>query len=94
MPPSEQTSDPILGIKETRKDGSLRSYSPIQLFFLTRVSYLQRQRRECSNVLDANDWRLRLLNKALYSTYHDCMAAGVGHEAKLLLGQQEEQPTN
>jgi hypothetical protein len=57
-----------------------------------RLSYLQRQRRECVNVLDNNDWRMRLLNKALYSTYQDCVSAGVASEAKLLLGQH--QPAN
>jgi hypothetical protein len=30
---------------------------------------------------------MRLLNKALYSTYQDCVSAGVSGEAKLLLGQ-------
>ena len=56
-----------------------------------RLSYLQRQRRECANVLDKSDWRMRLLDKALYSTYQDCVGAAVGNEAKLLLGQH--QPT-
>jgi hypothetical protein len=33
---------------------------------------------------------MRLLNKALYSTYQDCVGAGVGNEAKLLLGQHQQ----
>ncbi|MBI4491620.1 MAG: hypothetical protein HY690_02370 [Chloroflexi bacterium] len=69
---------------------SLRSYAPIQLFFLMRLSWLQRQRRECINVLNANDWHMRLLNKALYSTYQDCVREGVEEEAKVVLRQEQQ----
>ncbi|TME99089.1 MAG: hypothetical protein E6I52_16730 [Chloroflexi bacterium] len=48
---------------------NLKSYSPTQLHFLMRLSHLQRQRRDMVNVADGNDWHLRLVNKALYSTY-------------------------
>ena len=93
MPPSDQNKESLLGLAQGSMGGnSLKSYSPTQLFFLMRLSYLQRQRRECVNVLDNGDWRMRLLNKALYSTYQDCVGAGVSSEAKLLLGQH--QPAN
>lgn len=68
--------------------GGLRSYSPTQLFFLTRLSWLLRQRRELVNTLDSNDYRAKLLNKGLYSTFLDCAEEGVGDEAKALLAQQ------
>ena len=42
---------------------NLKSYSPTQLHFLMRLSHLQRQRRDTVNVLDNNDWRMRLINK-------------------------------
>ncbi len=90
MPPSDQNKESILGLAESGVNSGLKSYSPTQLFFLMRLSYLQRQRRECINVLDPNDWRMRLLNKALYSTFQDCGSEGVGEEAKLLLGQQQQ----
>ncbi len=90
MPPNDQNKDSLLGLAEGGVSSSLKSYSPTQLFFLMRLSYLQRQRRECINVLDTQDWRMRLLNKALYSTFQDCGEAGVGDEAKLLLGQQQQ----
>ena len=70
--------------------GGLRSYSPTELFFLTRLSWLIRQRRELVNTLDANDWRRKLLDKALYSTFLDCIEEGVGDEAKGLLAQQNQ----
>jgi hypothetical protein len=87
MPPGGQDKESLLGLAEGGVSDGLKSYTPTQLFFLMRLSYLQRQRRECVNVLDGNDWRMRLLNKALYSTYQDCVSAGVSGEAKLLLGQ-------
>lgn len=70
--------------------GGLRSYTPTQLFFLTRLSWLVRQRRELNNTLDESDWRRKLLDKALYSTYLDCASEGVGDEAKSLLAQQNQ----
>jgi hypothetical protein len=72
------------------QSGGLRSYTPTQLFFLTRLSYLVRQRRELINTLDAGDSHRKLLDKALYSTFLDCMEEGVGDEAKALLAQQTE----
>ena len=53
-----------------------------------RLSHLQRQRRDMVNVADGNDWHMRLVNKALYSTYRDCEDLGVGEEARLLMAQQ------
>ena len=90
MPPSDANKESLLDLAEGGVSNGLRSYSPTQLFFLMRLSYLQRQRRDCINVLDADDWRMRLLNKALYSTFHDCGTAGVGEEAKLLLGKEQQ----
>lgn len=72
------------------QSGGLRSYTPTQLFFLTRLSWLVRQRRELINTLDAADWHRKLLDKALYSTFLDCTEEGVGDEAKGLLAQQGE----
>ena len=72
------------------QSGGLRSYTPTQLFFLTRLSWLVRQRRELINTLDSGDWHRKLLDKGLYSTFLDCMEEGVGDEAKGLLAQQAE----
>ena len=72
------------------QSSGFRSYAPTQLFFLTRLSWLIRQRRELMNTLDASDWRGKLLNKALYSTFLDCVEEGVGDEAKGLLAQQNQ----
>ena len=94
MPPSDQNKESLLGLATGggASQNSLKSYSPTQLFFLMRLSYLQRQRRECVNVLENGDWRMRLLNKALYSTYRDCVEAGIEESAKQVLSR--EQPSN
>jgi hypothetical protein len=88
---SEHNKESVLeNLPQTGRAG-LKSYSPIQLFFLWRLSYLQKQRREFMNVLEPGDWRMKALNKALYSTYRDCVDANVGDEAKLLIAQQQQQ---
>ena len=88
---SEHNKESVLDNLPPSARGDLKSYSPLQLFFLSRLSFLQKQRREFMNVLDVNDWRMRALNKTLYSTYRDCVEAEVGDEAKLLIAQQQQQ---
>ena len=90
MVQGEMSRESLTNLAEGGVNG-LKSYSPVQLFFLMRLSYLQRQRRECINVIDPQDWRMRVLNKALYSTFQDCEREGVGGEAKTLLQQQQPQ---
>lgn len=90
MVQGEKNREPLTSIAEGGVNG-LKSYSTVQLFFMMRLSYLHKQRRECVNVIDPQDWRMRLLNKALYSTYGDCEREGVGGEAKTLLQQQPSQ---
>ncbi len=90
MTQSEEGRDTSAGPSTTGPQQA--GYSASQLFFLERLAWLQTQRRECANVLEPGDWRLRLLNKALYSTYRDCVEAGVEESAKQLL--TKEQPSN
>ena len=72
----------------------LRSYTPTQLFFLTRLTGLVRQRRELVNTLDQSDYRRKLLDKALYSTFMDCTEEGLADEAKNLLAHQNQVAEN
>ncbi|HWP29099.1 MAG TPA: hypothetical protein VNM50_06125 [Chloroflexota bacterium] len=53
-----------------------------------------RRRKEELASLDPSHWKYKLLNKALYSTYCDAVAEGVGEEAKVLLGQQQSSDKN
>lgn len=82
----ETTND---ALQESR---GARPYSPVQLLFLLRLARLLRQKQEYTNVLPANDWRLRLLNKAIYSTYCDCIEQGIGDDAKALF--ERDKATN
>ena len=62
----------------------LRSYQPVQLLFLTRLSRLLRIRNHSSGTAESAEWLERLLSKAVYSTYRDCVALGVGEDARTL----------
>lgn len=56
-----------------------------QSMFLQRLAEMLEKRREIEGRLSRNDWRFRLLDKALYSTYCDCVDLGVGDEARRLV---------
>src|SRR5260370_41837013 len=91
---SEQTNARNILPRLPQGAGSnLKSYRPTQLHLLMRLSHLQRQRRDMVSVADGNgtDWHMRLVNKALYSTFRDCEDLGVGEEARLLMAQQTPQ---
>ena len=75
-----------------REGAELTAYSPLQLLFLTRLSDLLRLRHDCVKLVSEDNWRIRLLNKALYSTYRDCVAQGVEMEASALFDIEKESP--
>lgn len=91
-------ADPVMNARNSQlrlpqgTGSHLKSYSPTQLHFLMRLSHLQRLRRESVNLFEATSWQMRLVNKALYSTYRDCEDLGLGEEAKLLMAQQTQTP--
>lgn len=68
------------------KSGS-RSYSPLQMLFLLRLTRLLRDRQESQKRLGPEDWRVKLLNKAIYSTFCDCVEQGVAEDARSLFAQ-------
>jgi hypothetical protein len=59
------------------------SYSPLQLHFLRRLTRLLALRADQST--DLNEDGLRLLDRAIYSTYCDAVDLGVTDEAQRLL---------
>ena len=61
------------------------SYSPLQLLFLQRLEQLLLKRRQYAGRLASDDWRMKLLDRALYSTYCDCLQLGLQEEARTLL---------
>lgn len=67
----------------------VRPYSQMQSLFLFRLASLLRRRREYQHVLVPADWRMRLLHKAIYSTFGDCIALGITNEARGLFQEGE-----
>ena len=59
------------------------SYSPLQLHFLRRLNRLLRLRHEQSRELNGDG--VRLIDRAIYSTYCDACDVGVVSEAQKLL---------
>jgi len=59
------------------------AYAPLQLHFLRRLNRLLRLRREQSGQLNGDG--VRLLDRAIYSTYCDAVDLGVTAEAQKLL---------
>jgi hypothetical protein len=59
------------------------SYSPLQLHFLRRLNRLLRLRQEQSTELNGEG--VRLIDRAIYSTYCDACDVGVVTEAQKLL---------
>ncbi len=57
----------------------------LQRFFLTRLRRFVSVRRQRGPLLDAGDLDLRLLDRAVYSTFCDCLDLGVGEEARAIL---------
>ena len=70
------------GNRSGRKDGAPKY---LQRFFLQRLNRFVAVRRERGPLLDAGDFDLRLLDKAVYSTFCDCLDLGVGDEARAIL---------
>ncbi|GBD13375.1 hypothetical protein HRbin24_01403 [bacterium HR24] len=60
-------------------------YSGLQVYFLNRLEHLLRQRYHHRDLLAPE--AIRLLDRAIYSTYCDCLDLGVGSEAQRLLRQ-------
>ncbi len=59
------------------------SYSPLQLHFLRRLNRMLRLRREQSDQLNGEG--VRLIDRAIYSTYCDAADLGVVEDAQKLL---------
>lgn len=66
----------------------------MQLLFLLRLSRLLRQREEYSKLLSPDDWRMKLFNKSIYSTFCDCVEQGTGDDAKSLFQQHQSRSSS
>ena len=73
------------------KPTELRSYTPLQVHFVTLLNDLLVKREALANSIDAGDWRLLLIDKTIYSTYQDCRKprAGGRRETVVFKGEVE-----
>ncbi len=81
----------VKSIEERRgeRQSRVRPYSEIQLFFLLRLERLLRLKREHATLSSASDWWTKLLSRAIYSTFCDCIEQGVGEDARKLLARDQ-----
>jgi hypothetical protein len=63
--------------------GGQNRYSKLQLYFLRRLNYLLRLRQQRGREMDGTS--LRLLDRAIFSTYRDCAATGVTADAQKVI---------
>ncbi len=81
----------VKSIRERASDrqGRVKPYTELQLFFLLRLERLLRLRREHAILSSTSDWWAKLLNRAIYSTFCDCIELGVGEDARGLLAHDQ-----
>ena len=65
----------------------LRSYKAVQVFFLLRLGLMLRLRQNTPSTYEAGNWHGRMLNKAVYSTYRDCVELGLEDDAHALFSK-------
>ena len=68
------------------------AHSQEQSLFLHRFETLLSKRQQHLGRLPPGDWRMRLIDKALYSTYRDCLALSVGDEVREILRRERKEP--
>lgn len=85
----------VKSIEERRSErqSRVRPYTEVQLFFLLRLERLLRLRREHAALSNSSDWWSKLLSKAIYSTYCDCIEQAVGEDARKLLARDQAAAT-
>ena len=52
---------------------------------LARLQHLMEQRGRYANLVGPEDWRLKLISRALYSSYRDLSDLGLAEEARKIL---------
>jgi hypothetical protein len=62
---------------------------PQQALFQARLARLLHQEEEWRPRVASDDWRIRLIHHAIYSTYCDCVAMGLGDRARDLVRRNQ-----
>jgi hypothetical protein len=77
--------NPRAGTAPSPFSNGYQRYTAEQSLFLRRLQDLLEKRRQYADRLAPADWRRRLIDKALYSTYLDCLNLKVADEARDIL---------
>ena len=64
---------------------SLSDRSPIESLFLMRLQNLVEQRGRYAALVGPDDWRRKLIARAIYSSYRDLADLGIAEEARAIL---------
>ena len=62
-----------------------KKYSSVQSLFLGRINRIAELKKRYSGKLPPTDWRIRLINRSLYSTFVDCQGQNMQDEASQTL---------
>ena len=72
----------------------LGNRTPLQAFLLARLRHLQEQSARFNDLLATDDWRRKLIARALYSAYQDCLAHELVDEAKAIVAVEQSPERN
>jgi hypothetical protein len=67
-----------------------KGQTPVQEFFISRLSKQVEQRVRYTGLVEGEDWRTKLISRAIYSSYRDLVDLGLGDEARKILTQGRE----
>jgi len=71
--------------------GAAQQLTKLQDHFLDRLQHFLKRKAEVQQVPRSDSRILKALDKAVYSTYLDCVEQGLGEDAKALLKLKEKQ---
>ena len=87
MEATPRTFGPASTVSWPSSDRGTGSYTVWQSLFLRRLNRLVLLQRQLSEQATPNDWERRLLSRAIYSTYCDCLAQNIADDARQALRQ-------
>ena len=66
--------------------------TPLQAHFIGHLKWLLDLKEQCKQDPDCEEWKLKAVDRAAFSTFRDCERHGLAREAKnLLIGHRVEQ---
>jgi hypothetical protein len=77
-------------INRSQNSPAHRGFTPLQNLFMMRLKSLVEKRRQHVGLLPPSDWRMRLIDKALFSSYGDCLQVGLSDQANELIRQARQ----